>query len=133
MENLNLDLGAVEYRIPGGGALRFNPADPNVYGRFLDAQQGLEAVHKDFRKKAKAVREGGQVLQLLQETDGKLKQMLQEIFPGNDFHEALGGVNLLAVGANGKTVAENLIVALEQVLSDGAKSLVDAEAAKLKQ
>ena len=132
MENLNLDLGAVEYRVPGGGVLRFNPADPNVYGRFADAQKSLESVHKDFRKKAKSVSEGAQVLQLLQDTDRQLKALLQEVFPGNDFHKALGGVNLLAVGAGGKTVAESLIAALEQVLSDGAKALVDREAAKLK-
>jgi len=133
MENLNLDLGAVEYRITGGGVLRFNPADPNVYGRFLDARQDLERLQKAFQKKAKAAKEGAQVLALLQEADRALKDLLGLIFPGNDFDEAVGGVNLLAVNPSGKTVAESLLTALEDILSRGAKSLVDAEAAKLRQ
>ena len=133
MESLNLDLGAVEYRIPGGGVLRFNPADPNVYGRFLEIQKGLEAVHTDFRRKAKNAREGSRVLALLQETDRQLKQLLEQVFPGNDLDAALGGVNLLAMCADGKTVAENLLTALEGVLSRGAKDLVEREAKKLKE
>ena len=132
MENLELDLGAVEYRIQGGGTLRFNPADPNVYGRFLDAQKDLEQIQKEFQKKAKSVKEGTEVLVLLCEADRQLKALLGTVFPGNDFQVALGGVNLLAMGANGKTVAENLLTALESILSEGARSLVDAEAAKLR-
>ena len=132
MEQLDLELGAVEYRIPGGGTLRFNPADPNVYGRFLEAQKGLETVHESFRRKAKTVEEGAQVLALLQEADRELKALLGSVFPGNDFDAALGGVNLLAVNAAGKTVAEGLLTALAAVLEAGAKTLVEAEAAKLR-
>ena len=133
MENLKLDLGTVEYRIQGGGVLRFNPADPNVYARFLDSHKGLEQIRKNFRQSAKSAQAGEQVLQLLREADMELKKLLERVFPGNDFQEALGGVNLLAMGSNGKTVAENLLTALEQILTKGAKSLVAAEAAKLRQ
>ena len=132
MENLNLDLGAVEYRIQGGGVLRFNPADPNVYGRFLDSHKSLEQIQRTFQQKARSVQDGKQVLALLQEADQELKKLLEGVFPGNDFQQVLGGVNLLAVGSNGKTVAENLLTALEQILSQGAKALVAAEAEKLR-
>ena len=132
MENLMLDLGLVEYAMPGG-VLRLNPTDPNVYGRFLDMQPQLEAVQKGFSKKARAAKDGQQVLALLQEADRQLKEMLGGVFPGNDFHALLAGMNLLAVNAGGKTVAEVLLAALEGVLSQGARSLVDREAEKLLQ
>lgn len=132
MENLTLDLGVRAYGLPGG-AVRFNPADPNVYGRFLDMQPKLEAVQKEFSRKATGCRDGRQVLTLLQEADGQLKTLLQEVFPGNDFHAALGGMNLLAVNGSGKTAAQVLLEALERILSQGAKSLVETEAKKLKE
>ena len=33
---LNIDTGVEEFRVNGRGVLRFNPADPNLYHRFLD-------------------------------------------------------------------------------------------------
>ena len=46
---LNIDTGVREYEINGGeanggGTLRFNPADPNVYERFLRAQGKVHAL-----------------------------------------------------------------------------------------
>ena len=132
MENLSLDLGIREYGLPGG-VIRFNPADPNVYGRFLDLQPKLEAVQTAFAKKSRGCKEGRQVLALLQEADSQLKTLLQEVFPGNDFHAALGGMNLLAVNGAGKTAAQVLLEGLEGILSRGAKTLVEQEAKKLKE
>ena len=131
MENLELDLGLVEYRIPGGGALRFNPADPNLYGRFMDAQKELEALGKGFRKKAKSAKDGAAVLALLQSADRELKALLETVFPGNDFQQALGGVNLLALGGDGRTLAETLMAALEQVLTQGARRFAAEEAERM--
>ena len=133
MENLELALGVEEYKIAGGGVLRFNPTDPNIYAGFLDAQSQLESIHKRFQSQAKSVKGGAGVLKLLQEADRELKNLLGSIFPGNDFHAALGGVNLLALCADGKTVAEQLLAALEEILSAGAKRLATQEAAKLLQ
>ena len=133
MENLNLALGVEEYQIAGGGVLRFNPTDPNIYANFVACEKQLEAIHKSFRKKAESAKDGAAVLQLLQEADGELKMVLNGIFPGNDFHRALGGVNLLALGGDGRTVAEKLLEALGNILSAGAKKLTDTEARKLLQ
>lgn len=133
MENLDLTLGVEEYKLAGGGVLRFNPTDPNIYASFLDSQRQLEDIHKRFMKQAKAAKDGAAVLQLLQGADRELKGLLGSIFPGNDFDAALGGVNLLALCGDGKTVAENLLAALEGILSAGAKKLAGKEAAKLLQ
>ena len=45
----------------------------------------------------------------------------------NDFSKLLEGVNLLAVTQNGVTVAENLLSALEPVLTQGAQRFVQAQ------
>ena len=40
---LNIDTGVEEFRVNGRGVLRFNPADPNLYHRFLRRGQSLTA------------------------------------------------------------------------------------------
>ena len=131
MEKLTFDTGMKSYRINGGGVLRFNPADPNVYSRFLEARPALDAVGKQFRKKAKSAADGQAVLKLLTEADGQLKAVLETVFPGNDFNAALGGANLLALGSDGKTLAQALLSALEEALSQGVKRFADGQAEKL--
>ena len=85
METLDLALGVREYTIPGGGTLRFNPTDPNLYANFLDSQKRLEQIRKDLQKQAKSAADGAQVLGLLQEADRQLKALLGEIFPSSAF------------------------------------------------
>ena len=53
MEKLQFDSGVKEYRINGGGVLRFNPGDPNVYARFLEAADKLQQLEQDLAQKAK--------------------------------------------------------------------------------
>lgn len=126
MEQLNLDTGVRVYHIAGGGTLRFNPADPNLYSRFMEGAGRLEALEQELAEKGDAAT-GEEVVALFREADLRIKALLGEIFGGdNDFHKALGGVSLLAVGSNGKTVAQNLFAALEAVLEEGAGKLVDA-------
>ncbi|MCO7108664.1 hypothetical protein NIA69_05110 [Gemmiger formicilis] len=40
---LNIDTGVEEFRVNGRGVLRFNPADLNLYHRFLRRGQSLTA------------------------------------------------------------------------------------------
>ena len=125
MENLNLDTGLRTFSIAGGGSLRFNPADPNLYGRFLEGSEKLKALEQELTRKGETA-QPEEILALMQAADTGIKEILKEIFGGeNDFHKALGGISLLAVGSNGKTVAQNLMEALSGVLEDGAKALVD--------
>lgn len=132
MEHLELDLGVVEYTIPGGGALRFNPADPGLYGRFAEGARQLEKMEAELAEKGKAA-DPQQLLELMNEADAKVKSLLGDVFGGdNDFHKALGGISLLAVCGNGKTVSENLMEALGKVLEQGAAQLVEQKIAAAK-
>ena len=122
MKKLVFDSGLQEFSL-NGGVLRFNPADPNVYSRFLEAEEKLRAIEQQMQKKAAATdpADSAAVLQLLQQADRQMKGVLDWIFTGNDFEALLCGVNLLAVAKNGERVVSNLFAALEPVLVAGAK------------
>ena len=136
MKELVFDSGIEEFSIQGGGVLRFNPGDPNLYARFLEAGEKLKTIEEDLVEKAKAVQQeenGAGVIALMAEADRQMKQLLDWVFGGeNDFDKALGGVNLLAVAANGERVVTNLFAALEQILTAGAERFADQQVAKLK-
>jgi len=128
MENL-LDIGVEEYRIAGGGVLRFHPGDPNLFARFLRAETEIQALEKRF---AEAGKDGAEMLAAMEEADRKIKEILNGVFgTGNDFHTALGGVNLLAVDGKGVSLAQRLFGALEQVLTEGAKRFAKQQAQKI--
>ena len=131
MEKIQFDSGIKSYRL-GEGVLRFNPGDPNVYARFLEAVEQIRQLEKELTGKADTVEgDGGKVVALMQEADGKIKKILDEVFGcGNDFHKLLGGVNLLAVAGNGQRVITNLFAALEPVLVAGAQSCAEAKTAQ---
>ncbi len=140
MEKIIFDSGVKCYKINGGGLLRFNPGDPNVYARFLEAGEKLDGVEKSLVEEAKGLKEtdGAGVVQLLQKADREMKQILGWIFgQENDFDKILSGVNLLAVAENGERVVTNLLNALQPILVDGAercaKEKVDAAVKKAKQ
>lgn len=135
MENLNFDSGIKEYQINGKGALRFNPSDPNVYGRFVDSMSRIEKVEKEMTAKARALETkkndpetGAAMIRIMVETDKRMKRILNEIFGGeNDFNEILEGVNLMAVATNGRRVVSNLIDALMPIMEQGAKACAEGE------
>ena len=129
MHQLHLDCGIQEYRITGGGTLRFNPGDPNLYARFLSAVETISKMEKELQEQAAALPAGDPeaAIGLMTQADTRLKTLLTQVFgEGNDFHRALGGVSLLAVASNGQPVIANLLAALEPLLSEGAQKLVDA-------
>ena len=43
MQALSIDTGIQEFQINGGGVLRFNPSDPNLYGRFFGVLDEVDA------------------------------------------------------------------------------------------
>ena len=128
MEKIIFDGGLREYEV-GGGILSFNPSDPNVYTRFMDATDKLRAVEDNLVNKAKSVNGSGEaVLQLLREADVEAKKVLSWVFgEHNDFDKILNGANLLAVGFNGERILTNFLQALLPVIKSGAE-----ECAKLK-
>lgn len=130
MENLNFDTGVQEYAL-GSGVLRFNPTDPNVYARFLEALEAVTALEASLAEQAQGLK-GEAIIRLLRDTDTRVKEILGGVFgSGNDFSALLDGVNLMAVGSNGQRVITNLFAALEPVLSQGARRCARAEAQTL--
>lgn len=134
MEKIQFDSGIKEYRINGTGVLRFNPGDPNVYARFLEAAQKIQELEQTLSARAKALegQDGGaQVVKLMAEADKQMKDVLGWVFGGsNDFDKILGGVNLLAVAGNGQRVVTNLFDALQPVLVAGAKACAEEKTAE---
>lgn len=126
MEKLLFDNGVKEYKLGGGSVLRFNPGDPNLYARFLEAAERISQIEDEMIHSSKTENcddMGAAILKLLQEADQKMKQTLNWVFgQENDFDKILGGVNLLAVGANGKRVVSNLFDALQPILLAGAQN-----------
>lgn len=130
MDKIQFDSGVRAYRINGGGILRFNPGDPNLYARFLEAVEKLRAVEQELTRQAEDV-QGADIVMLMTKADEKMKGILNWAFGGeNDFQQLLNGVNLLAVADNGERVVTNLFGALEPVLVEGAKRCADEQAAK---
>ena len=135
ISSLNIDTGIQEFQINGGGILRFNPSDPNVFNRFFSVMKDIEEIDKDFTERAGDLQEGdGEgALRLISETDSKIKSVLNDVFGnGNDFNEILCGVNVMAAGSNGKRVITNLFDALTPIFSEGAKKCADAKLQSIK-
>lgn len=135
MDILKLDLGIKEYRLTENGVLRFNPSDPNVYARFLDAEKDIRAVEQEAANKANAETDnlGGAAIRIMAEADNKIKDILNRIYGhGNDFHSILEGVNVLAVGGNGNRIISNLLEALTPIMEQGAKDFADGKIAEAK-
>lgn len=124
MEQIIFDNGIREYQL-GSGVLRFNPGDPNLYARFLEAAEKIQAMEEKLLQQAKEMESSGeQVVMLLRQADSQMKETLRWVFgEANDFDKLLGGVNLLAVAANGERVVTNLFAALQPILVAGAKAL----------
>ena len=130
MEKIQFDSGVRSYRINGGGILRFNPGDPNLYSRFLEAVEKLQEAEKELTRQAETA-QAQDIVKLMTQADEKMKNILGWVFgESNDFHKLLGGVNLLAVADNGERVVTNLFAALEPVLVEGAKCCAEQQAAK---
>ena len=125
MKQLTIDTGLREYAVNGGpehggGVLRFNPSDPNVYSRFCTLQNQLQELEQQVQAQSPT---GTDAIQLLAQADQRAKGLLAEVFgPGNDFDAMLGGTNLLAVAGNGERVITNLFAALQPILEAAGRA-----------
>ena len=113
MEKIQFDSGLVRYQVNGKGVLRFNPADPNIYARFLQLRDKLGEMEQELGREETVATQ-------LQLADQRIKELLSWVFGGhNDFEQILDGVSLLAVATNGQRVLQNLLDALEPILHKG--------------
>lgn len=138
MEKIIFDSGMRSFQINENGVLRFNPSDPNVYARFMDAVEQIKNVQSEQAEQANRVDRNAEsapeeILRIMRETDKKVKDILNNVFGnGNNFDELLEGVNLMAVATNGERVIANLIDALLPIMEEGAKNCVKAEVSEAK-
>lgn len=129
MKKIKLDTGVTAVGL-GGGVLRYHPADPNLYVRFREAAEKMQAMEQSLSARAEGAT-GEEAANLLCDADRQMKDLLAWVFgPGNDFDKIVDGVNLLAVAANGERVVTNLFAALEPLLVEGAKACAAAVAGK---
>lgn len=140
MKKIIFDNGMEEYQlVEGGDILRFNPKDQNVYARFMDSIEKIKAVEQEMAGKYNIIDRnsndvGEKTLMLMRETDTRIKGILNQVFgSGNDFDNILCGVNLMAVGSNGKRIIQNLMDALMPILEAGARACVQEEVQKAKE
>ena len=124
MQKLNFDIGLKEYEI-GGGVLRFNPSDPNVYDRFRRCTERFIEVEQRLVEKAKDAGDnvpGEVVLKLMADADKEMKDLLGWVFgTHNDFEAIFCGVNIMGVAGNGERVITNFIHAVRPILESGAR------------
>lgn len=133
MEKLIFDTGMKSFTVNDGGVLRFNPSDPNVYARFVEAAAKIQAVEDDMVKKAQSIKAEGEeageaALKLMKEADQEMKKILGWVFGEiNDFEKIFAGVNLMAVGENGERVITNFISALLPIMQTGAQKCANEQ------
>lgn len=139
MEIVNLGFGLKSYQlVEGGEPLTFAEGDPNLYARFINAVDEIKMVEAKQSAKAKAIPEIGEseedkleyskkTMNLLMETDQKVKEILNQVFAGNDFDKVMRGMNLMTVNENGDRAIELIIGFLTPKLEAGAKRFVSSE------
>jgi hypothetical protein len=125
MRKITFDTGLQEFEVNGGAILRFNPSDPNVYSRFYEAQDKIEALAAEYEQ-AQADRETDdvtrvrQALDSLRDIDCRVKKMLSEVFGAhNDFDAIFGGASMFSVGASEEYIITNLFAALQPIIEEG--------------
>ena len=134
MEKLNISVGIKRYQlVEGGSLLSFNPGDPNVYARYMEMVPKIKSIQKEMTEKANSVDvdaddAGEKTLQIMRETDTRMKSILNQVFGSeNDFERILLGVNLMAVTEGGRRVIDNVLDGLMPIMNEGAKACVETE------
>ncbi len=131
MEKLTFDTGVREFEVNGKGVLRFNPGDPNVYARLVDAMDDMKAVEADLVEQSRSIQQGdgAAVLRLMAQADKRMKDILTGVFGSeNNFDEILGGVNVMAVCDNGERTITNLLNVLTPIIRGGAERCAKQQA-----
>lgn len=122
MEKLSFDNGIREFEINGVGVLRFNPHDPNVYARLMEAVEKIQTVEADMiRKSAQEKLDGMSVLRLLKEADREVKDVLGWVFGADNDFDRIIGSNVMAPCANGERAITNFLAMITPVMQRGAE------------
>ena len=123
MEKLVFTTGMVEYALENGAILRFNPRDPSVIEGFLSLEEKICDLHP----------QGENNLEKWADADTRCRELLTQVFPGNDFQQILGPGNSLALCENGVSTLGNFLDAVEPILEHGVKVLMEEAIQKAKE
>ena len=82
MLKLNFDTGVKKFQINNGAVLQFNPSDINVYLRFMEAADKLQAIESSLVKKGEGLDPSNikDVMRLMGEADAEVKKLC-DAFP----------------------------------------------------
>lgn len=137
MEKLIFDTGKRRYQINDGSAmLVFNPTDPNVYARIMEATEKIAIMERECMERAKAEEAAGKkeigeiVIEVLKDADKRAKKLLSEAFgSGNDFDKIFDGVNIVAKRKDGGRVIDAFLEAIFPIIEQGVSDLIKADEA----
>lgn len=126
---ITFDSGVKQYEINGRAVLRFNPSDPNLYKRFKEIGDYLVSLEKEVSAKSKDAASGMDMVELLSEYDGKVKEKLRYVFgQENDFEDIFEGENIMALASNGALIITNFLDAMRPIIEKGIKGYAKLEA-----
>ena len=128
MQKLNFDLGLKEYEI-GGGVLRFNPGDPNVYARFLEAVEKLKTAEEELTRQEVALQLNA--LRAGDITDAELtaakEALLSSLRGTHDSPGAIEGYYATAALSGLPLSPENYAQAVEQATAEDVAKVADID------
>lgn len=128
---ITFDSGIKQYEINGRAVLRFNPSDPNVYKRFKEVGDYLVNLEKEVAAKSESAANGMDMVDLLAEYDGKVKEKLRYVFgQENDFDDIFNGGNVMALAGNGEMIITNFLEGIRPIIEKGIKEYAKMEAKK---
>lgn len=128
---VTFDSGVKQYEINGRAVLRFNPSDPNLYKRFKETADHLSNLEKEVAAKSESAENGVDMVELLAEYDGKVKERLCYVFgQENDFDDIFEGGNVMALASNGEMVITNFLNGIRPIIESGIKEYAKLEARK---
>ena len=110
MKNLTFTDGLEEYLLAGKVAVSFNPTDMNFLERLSRAFSELDAIQEEVSSREK-ITDDREVFPIARELDGKMRNIINDLF-GKEICEPLfGGMNLFA-SSGGLPVWANLMLAI---------------------
>lgn len=138
MQKITFDTGVQSFEINGSAVLRFNPSDPNVYSRFFEAKDKIEAMGAEYEQAQAESEQTGEAavrhgLDVMRDIDCRTKKLLGEVFgTHNDFEAIFSGTSMFAVGEDGEYIITHLFEALLPVLEAGVEKQVQARTQAVK-
>ena len=111
MKELKIATGLEDYLLAGKVAVSFNPTDMNFLERLSRAFSELDALQEEVRLTREKITDDREVFPIARELDGKMRNIINDLF-GKEICEPLfGGMNLFA-SSGGLPVWANLMLAI---------------------